>query len=473
MRHIKTTLIAASIAFWAAATPAHANLGGALDGMLSNTTNPTAYQSQSRMGFIGGSVQLRSPIKNVNLVAFDPPRFNAGCGGVDLFGGSFSFINADALVALFRQIAQNALGAIFMRALNAIDPKLGAIIQQFQSKVQALNQLNKNTCAIAKQAVNTIWDSTDVATGVAELGAELRGSIKGDWDDLFASAQAVVANPGDAIRETCDEGGLDFCGNVVWDLISDNRAGRVLGGGSIAGLSEKYAAELIMSMIGTAIYDPSTGTSDKPPVMVLRPGIIDINDLRIGNSEGAEKVKYVCPSAPSRGGCRSMDEAPWGWEGVIGYTNRMLFGTPDRSAVTADSIVGKMSDLCTGSCAFTTSQQSFINSIQPPVMALMLDVQGQTGAPAAVASYMAPIIADDLLFVLAEAVLRASRQVIATSGNTQIPPEVHARVQQLGSEYAVLVANRQMNIDKVMHVADYVREIARRNPAMLEFSAPR
>ena len=79
---------------------------------MSNATPPQAYSSQSRGGFVGGGISVRAPISNINLVAFDPPRLAAGCGGIDMYGGSFTFINSSQLAALFRQIAANAAGRI-------------------------------------------------------------------------------------------------------------------------------------------------------------------------------------------------------------------------------------------------------------------------------------------------------------------------------------------------------------------------
>lgn len=469
MLKLKTTVIATGLSLLLMTSSAQANLSGALDGMLMNVTNPMAYESQSRAGFIGGSLQVRSPIRNVNLVAFDPPRYNAGCGGIDLFGGSFSFVNSADLVNLFRRIAQNAVGAIFMRALGAIDPKLKAIISEIQSKLQSLNQLNANTCAIAKKAVDTVWDSTDIAATVAESAATSRGAIKGFWDDLFASSEGVKAAPNVEIGKTCADGGLSICGNVMWDLMSDNRVGGVLGGGHWAGLSEKYAAELIISMIGTAIFDPDSAAGSDPAAMVLRPGLIDLSDLKTGRSTGAQKTKYVCTSAPSRGGCRDMDELPWDWEGVLGYTNQMLFGSSDGASITADSIVGKFGTLCSGSCSPTAAQQAFINGTSVPFFSMMIDVQSQPGAVQSIAGLVAPLISDAIHIQLSEAVLRAARQSIATSGGTQVPDHVHERISLLTQEYGLLIATKERNIEEIMAVSAYVKQLAMSNPMALQF----
>src|SRR5665811_1402327 len=88
--------------------PAQANMQNALNSMFAaNVTIPGAYQSATRSGFVGGGITLRTPIKPINLFAFDPPRISAGCGGLDMYGGSFSFINSAQFTALLRNIMNN------------------------------------------------------------------------------------------------------------------------------------------------------------------------------------------------------------------------------------------------------------------------------------------------------------------------------------------------------------------------------
>src|SRR5690606_5702098 len=142
MKTIKLKVMTAVVALTVLYSPiaAHAGLQDALDGMfVSNATSPGTFETQTRGGFVGGGLAMRTPVRAINLVSFDPPRLNAGCGGIDLFGGSFSFINADQIVALFRQIASNAVGLAFKAAINAINPSLGQLMDKFQSMVQAMN----------------------------------------------------------------------------------------------------------------------------------------------------------------------------------------------------------------------------------------------------------------------------------------------------------------------------------------------
>ena len=57
-----------------------------------NVSKPTFYQGQ-RAGFATlGSVSVKTRTRNTNLVNLQLPSVRAGCGGIDIFGGSFRYI---------------------------------------------------------------------------------------------------------------------------------------------------------------------------------------------------------------------------------------------------------------------------------------------------------------------------------------------------------------------------------------------
>ena len=82
-------------------------------GAYGNVTGPNAYRGQTMNMYTGGSLYMRTPVRNYQLASISPPSFRAGCGGIDLFAGSFSFINKEQFVALLRNIGNNAIGAAF------------------------------------------------------------------------------------------------------------------------------------------------------------------------------------------------------------------------------------------------------------------------------------------------------------------------------------------------------------------------
>lgn len=88
-----------------------------LFGNMSNFTQPGVYES-TRRGVLAGGAQIRSRRMNIQLIAFEPPNIKAGCGDIDIFLGSFSYINLDQFISFLRAIAANAAGYAFQMALK-------------------------------------------------------------------------------------------------------------------------------------------------------------------------------------------------------------------------------------------------------------------------------------------------------------------------------------------------------------------
>ncbi|MFV3537544.1 conjugal transfer protein TraH, partial [Mycobacterium tuberculosis] len=94
-------------------------------GAAANVTGPTAFQGQSAGYYSGGSLWSRFPQKSINPVSVALPSARGGCGGIDLFAGSFSFINADEIVAMLKATANNAIGFAFQLAIDSISAQIG------------------------------------------------------------------------------------------------------------------------------------------------------------------------------------------------------------------------------------------------------------------------------------------------------------------------------------------------------------
>lgn len=79
-------------------------------GMANNVTDAGGYQDQTGGFYTGGSVFARSKVNNAELFSLQMPHYRSGCGGIDLFMGGFSYINAAAFTQLLRNIGSNAGG---------------------------------------------------------------------------------------------------------------------------------------------------------------------------------------------------------------------------------------------------------------------------------------------------------------------------------------------------------------------------
>ncbi|TVQ35656.1 MAG: conjugal transfer protein, partial [Geminicoccaceae bacterium] len=131
------------------AAPARADIQQALNlqlNALTTLSQPGVYEGAMARTATGGYLRVRNRITNLNVVGFQPPSFSAGCGGIDFFGGSFSFINAAQFTQLLRTIAANAAGYAFAIALEQLCPICMKTIAMLQKLIQDMNAMLGNSC---------------------------------------------------------------------------------------------------------------------------------------------------------------------------------------------------------------------------------------------------------------------------------------------------------------------------------------
>ena len=115
-------------------------------GALGNVTSPGAFRGQAMNLYTGGGLMMRAPGRNYPLVNAQLPSLRAGCGGIDLFGGSFSFINKAQFVSLLQNIGANAVGYAFKLALQSISPDIDKLLTELQDQINKINTMNINSC---------------------------------------------------------------------------------------------------------------------------------------------------------------------------------------------------------------------------------------------------------------------------------------------------------------------------------------
>jgi conjugative transfer pilus assembly protein TraH len=260
-------------------------------GALGNVTSPGAFRGQAMNLYTGGSLMMRAPGKNYPLINAQLPSLRAGCGGIDLFGGAFSFINKQQFIALLQNIGANAVGYAFKLALQSISPDIDKLLTELQDQINKINAMNINSCEAAQALVNGMVGEYDnsIQSGCANISQYL-GSVTDRADARFScssNAPAVVknaANSGDPnVRNA-----TFVKGNVVWQALNQV-------GGSIS----RQEKELIMSVIGTVVlYPPEDDGSGATP-RYIEPSIVGLRDLLLGRgastTEGNVDIEvYVC-----------------------------------------------------------------------------------------------------------------------------------------------------------------------------------
>lgn len=246
MRKFVTSVVAAL----SLANPSAADVGSDLrdfwerSGGGVNVTKPTAYQGQQAGYATMGSLYLRTRPRNSQLASIQLPSVRAGCGGIDIFGGAFSFITEEELIALMEAIMQNAAGFAFELALESLSPAVQEVVAKLRDLIQQVNSSNINSCEAGQLLVGSLWPTMD---GASQHVCQTIGGYSGIFADRVAS------------RHGCGTGGqhgstIDRADGALKDQVPTdvNYAWRSIKKNNFL-TSNRDIAEFFMTLTGTII----------------------------------------------------------------------------------------------------------------------------------------------------------------------------------------------------------------------------
>jgi conjugative transfer pilus assembly protein TraH len=216
MNH-KTSCRLTAIALALAAGSASADLGGDVQSFFNdinyqaNLTKPGVYQGQQAGYYTGGGLYARVPVRTYTLASIQAPHFSAGCGGINLYSGGFSFINGQQFTQMLQNIGQNATSLAFLLALSVVSPQIQNAMSQVQTWMQQFNNFQINSCQTAAAAVG----------GVASLlGNDAQACAMqgvGNGDDWATASTNCNTNPSYYAPPGTPAQGLPFTdGNLAW-----------------------------------------------------------------------------------------------------------------------------------------------------------------------------------------------------------------------------------------------------------------
>jgi conjugative transfer pilus assembly protein TraH len=216
--------------------------------IMVNTTNPQIAMDARRGVITGGSLSIRFPVQNVPLYNVQLPRLDVGCGGIDAFMGSFSFISGDQLVAALRNIAQAALGYAFQLALTAMCPTCADIMSKMQAMMNSFNSGQMNSCQIAKSIMDSTGASAGITSAFTSIGQQTGVSGWSDYFDTKLQGQTNQSTSSVFAAFAPQQAQSMMWGNVVWRTMQQsNAAGAFLIDGNTNLLED------LMSVTGTVI----------------------------------------------------------------------------------------------------------------------------------------------------------------------------------------------------------------------------
>ena len=258
--------LAASCA-WAGADTASADVSGQLNsfftsmGGSANATGPVAYSGQQGGYYSGGNLWVRFPAQQTfTLGNLQMPSVKAGCGGIDIFSGSFSYINSDQIVAMMKAVANGAEAFVFNLAIDAISSVIGVNIKEISQKLQQFLQHSLNACQAGEQ----------VAAGLAGMA----GARDSQFCKQIGNSQGVFSDWA-AAEQGCGTGGSQT------STLSGNKDKTIPAGPynyTWTMLTQKYPSfdtdfkQYLMSLVGTVIYQPGASDSQGPTYQFIGQG---------------------------------------------------------------------------------------------------------------------------------------------------------------------------------------------------------
>ena len=253
-------------------------------GSIGNYTAPGAFRGQTFNTYTGGSLFMRSPNKVYQLAAIQFPSAKAGCGGIDVFGGSFSHISATEFKNMLKNITAALPGIAFQLALESVSPLLGGLTKWAQGLETWINNARINSCETAKAIVSSAAEAVGYSS--QESCADLAVEMGLETDRDAARRRCGSDRPGVlASARSSDDPNIrnkaPFVGNLTWKALQYT--------GSYLDDQER---ELIMSIVGTIIYYPDEAGRDPEPIA---PTITSISQLLYGQAaaSGTDVVQHL------------------------------------------------------------------------------------------------------------------------------------------------------------------------------------
>jgi Conjugative relaxosome accessory transposon protein len=177
-------------------TLAQADVAEAFKSLLSDGANvavssPGQFSSQARNSFVAGGLDVRFPNRAApQILSITPFRIQAGCGGVSLFFGGFSFISGQEIVALIKAVAQNAIGLAVELVMTTLCGPCASVMQIMRQLALAAANKALDSCQIAKALMNSASSSMGVNAGAAETSQDTCTNLGAMWGNLTDQSAA-------------------------------------------------------------------------------------------------------------------------------------------------------------------------------------------------------------------------------------------------------------------------------------------
>lgn len=311
---------------------------------------PSVFMGSQKGYLNGGSFSSRWPQSDDHLMNISRPTIKSGCGGIDLFLGSMSFLNVDFLVSKLQRILAAAPAAAFDIALKTLAPQVAGTIKDMEAMVDKLNHLQISDCKAAKALVGVVADplSPIMKDGVnAELHAARTDFMQTSGvNDLYAAGDAMFKR---AVAPTANQ--------------TDKDAAKASTTAAYSGCT----AEMAVFSDGSVLANIGDKKGLPTDVIDAMRGFIGDAIVEIG-ADGTPVAKYIAPAESATFDGMIDGKAKPIHENGVAYTDGEIAAMPKANLVIY--VQGKLNDIV-GSIkartAHTKDSTDFMEAVPLPI----------------------------------------------------------------------------------------------------------
>jgi conjugative transfer pilus assembly protein TraH len=341
----------------------------------------TSTQNNYSMG--GGTFRVRQV--NTTIVGMRAPKLTAGCGGIDFFAGTFSIMNKDELIQMGRAIMQGVPNYAFGLALTSICPDCFEQMKIIQEKLEKLNKLAGNSCALSAKIIG-------------EEGAKsIKTTVRAGSEAVISTFKTAVGYKPDAGSFLTGKEGVDADSSAdVKKLINMNLLAKAYSQAETHNMLSIYSDDpevtkgFFLAITGTLLHVVSkdeTGENSDIKVTPYNP-LISIRDLISKDPKVVfKRYKCVATADSTQEECLHMVEQPEpSWLGLSQMYEEALLG-PLGAPYTISGLAFKYRT----SQEITLEEKTFIESFSIPLQDIFETLHGKTGMIVTVAKAAARI----------------------------------------------------------------------------------
>lgn len=315
------------------------------------TSTSSGYHQGSGRGYLtGGSFSARWPMGTDNLMTISRPNIKAGCGGIDMFLGGFSFLDVDKLVEKLQRILSAAPAAAFDIALKTLAPQVSDTIKSLEALVEKLNNLQLDDCKAAKALVSVPIDaakgfgidSAQDAAKEAMTDFMVSSGLDQDWKSNINQLQADIKDmfttnklKSTKVKEQTDAA-VAGCPETLKNVIAAPSLMSYLG--SRRGIPAEYI-DIMKAYIGDVVITQATGKYDMhyhaPCEKVTFDSLLKGPSIAMEGNTIATKAEDYCKEKSPEGMQQKVTQAVIA--SASDMRNKSATLTPEQSAL-LDSI---------------------------------------------------------------------------------------------------------------------------------------